>query len=354
MQQLLPEWHPQEAVLMAWPDKLTDWNPWLEEVRETYLKIIQVLNNNETPVLLLIRENEIEILCELISQCSPQHIDKLLLIPAQYNDTWLRDYGFLSCLSDQGIQALDFTFNGWGNKFNAQKDNLANQQIFNKLLRNPLKSFEFVLEGGAVEIDTDGHLLSTQLCLSNPERNGDWDADKHQQIFTELLGARKVSILQNGHLDGDDTDGHIDTLVRFTPNNGLVIQSCFNRPKDDHFAGLTALKQECDELLSPTQIFELPLPYILNSESERLPASYANYLINNNEILAPIYGEAEDNTAIDVLKAAYPNFKITPIDCRDLIQQFGSLHCITMQVPCGTFKTDIIQLATSGINILGG
>jgi agmatine/peptidylarginine deiminase len=155
--------------------------------------------------------------------------------------------------------------------------------------------------------------------------------------------------LQNGHLEGDDTDGHIDTLVRFTPHKGLIIQSAFNRPADIHFEGLSALIKECQQVLPTHKIFELPLPYILNSQGDRLPASYANFLISNQHILCPIYQQAEDNLAIHVIQNAYPEFTIVPIDCLPLIQQFGSLHCISMQIPCGILKPEILRSLASGV-----
>lgn len=351
MQKLLPEWFPQEAILLAWPDQYTDWRLWLDEVRHTYLNIICALNANNTPVIMLIRDTEINTCKQLIAKSFPKSIDKLLLVPAKYNDTWLRDYGFLTCQSEQGMQTLDFQFNGWGNKFDADLDNKINQQVFSALLQNPLRSVDYVLEGGAVEIDDNGHLLSTKLCLSNPQRNGAWNKELNLALFQEQFGAKNVSILENGHLEGDDTDGHIDTLVRFTLDSSVVIQSCFNRINDIHFSGLQALVDECKSRINPKTIFELPLPYIENNDSERLPASYANFLISNGQILAPLYGEKEDAAALAVLKAAYPEFVIVPINCHYLVQQFGSLHCITMQVPCETFKPHIIEQATSGISI---
>lgn len=357
MQQLLPEWAPQEAILLAWPDADTDWSPWLAQARHTYLDLISQLNKADVPVIMLIKETEIpaaQLLFESWnqeqpSQCQGATISQLLLMPANYNDTWLRDYGFLTCETSKGKQALDFNFNGWGNKFNAEQDTQVTQEVFGPLLKLPPRHIDFTLEGGALEIDAKGHLLSTQLCLSNPERNGEWNEDKHLCIFNDVLGANKVTILQHGHLEGDDTDGHIDTLVRFTPTNAVVIQSSFNRPDDEHYIGLSALVDECEILLKPDAIFELPLPHIMNEANERLPASYANYLISNNHIFAPVYGEPEDAHVLEILRQAYPDFRVIPIDCRTLVQQFGSLHCITMQVPCGTFKSDVISLAKSGI-----
>jgi agmatine/peptidylarginine deiminase len=341
---LLPEWAPQEAIILAWPDSQTDWKPWLNDVREVYLEIISVINQGGTGVLLLIREDEISTFRKL----TPQNAH-VILIPADYNDTWVRDYAFLTCDSDAGMQPIEFVFNGWGNKFNAQKDNLINRQILANLCCLPLQSFDCVLEGGALEIDQDGHLLSTQFCLSNPQRNGDLSLVEYRDLFRTSLGATQISIFEWGHLEGDDTDGHIDTLVRFTPDKGLIIQAAYNRPEDSHYKGLEALVEECQLALPEHHIYQLPLPNILNQDGERLPASYANFLINNQQILCPIYKEPEDKQALAVVALAYPNHKIVPINCLPLIQQFGSLHCISMQIPVGTLKAEVQNKMKQGV-----
>ena len=354
MQQLLPEWAPQEAILLAWPDDQTDWLPWLDEVRHTWLTLISQLNHNATAVIMLIRDDAIAACKQTIANFNADPtteapITKLLLLPADYNDTWLRDYGFLTTRRDAINQAVSFTFNGWGDKFDAQKDNRINADIFAELLQVPLQSTDFVLEGGALEINAEGTLLTTQCCLSNPARNGTWDEHKNRALLHEILGANKTIILQHGHLAGDDTDGHIDTLVRFTDDNQLVIQSCANRPNDSHFAALTQLVAECAAHFPHAKVFELPLPYITNASEVRLPASYANFLISNQCIFAPVYQAPEDQAALATLRRAFPQFKIVAINCRPLVQQFGSLHCITMQVPVGTLKPQVISLANSGI-----
>jgi agmatine/peptidylarginine deiminase len=344
--QLLPEWAQQEAVMLVWPDKHTDWQPWLDDVQNVYLNIIESLNQANTSVVLLVRSDEIE-RCKDRLKTSRQ----VLIVSAQYNDTWIRDYGFLSCANGSSLQPIEFVFNGWGQKFDATKDNQINQHVLSPLCQQPIKSIELVVEGGALEIDQNGTLLSTELCLANPKRNGDKSMLSYQQDFEQLLGVKQSIILRNGHLDGDDTDGHIDTLVRFTPDNGLLIQSAFNRPGDAHFEGLTALVKECLLKLPTHQIFELPLPHIVNSQGDRLPASYVNFLISNQHVLCPIYQQKEDELALQVIQNAYPNFTIVPINCLPLIQQFGSLHCISMQIPCGILKPEVLQSFANGVSV---
>lgn len=343
---LLAEWAAQEAVILAWPDELTDWAPWLEPVRETYKALISAITEAQTGVILLVRDDQIAIAKEQLQGCS-----RVLLVNADYNDTWCRDYAFLTCESEKGKQPIEFTFNGWGNKFDASKDNLVNQQVLSSLCYLPLVSYPLVAEGGALEIDEQGNLLSTSLCLLNPQRNGELRLEQYEQHFKQALGATSVSIFQHGHLEGDDTDGHIDTIVRFTPKQGLVIQSCFNRPEDSHFEGLRNLVDECRARFVEHQIFELPLPKIINQQGERLPASYANYLICNELVLCPIYQQLEDDIALEIIRKAYPEHRIIAINSLPLVQQFGSIHCISMQVPEGTLRQAVTSQFQQGVNV---
>lgn len=344
---LLPEWYPCDAVILAWPDKATDWAYNLEAVRATYIELIDAINQSGCAVLLLIRACEKETFKKLARKSA-----SVLLIDAEYNDTWTRDYGFLCTASDNALQAVEFTFNGWGDKFNGDLDNAVNASALSPLLRTPIQTVDLVCEGGALEIDEQGHLLSTALCLSNPKRNGDLSLEAYEALFAAHLGASKTTIFKNGHLEGDDTDGHIDTLVRYTPHRGIVIQSCPNRPDDVHSESLTALKNEVLTTHPNHQLFELPLPEVRDADGSRLPASYANFLICNKHVLLPIYQQQEDNLALAIVTEAFPDYKIIPVNCLPLVQQHGSLHCVTMQVPKGILKTEITNKFGLGINQL--
>lgn len=344
---LIPEWAPVDAVMLAWPHKKTDWAPWLEETRGTYLEVISAINDSKSGVILLCHPDDVSAL----QQALPSHA-KVLILPAEFNDTWMRDYGFLTCATSDGAnQPVEFVFNGWGNKFDAGADNQANKRYLASLCQLPIVSSDIVAEGGALEIDADGHLLSTESCLLNPERNGDMTLAQYEQEFVRMLGAKKVTVLSHGHLEGDDTDGHVDTLVRFTPDKGLVIQAADNRLDDSHFAGLNALCEECAALMPDHQQFHLPLPLMYNEDGERLPASYANYLICNQSVLVPVYGQPEDDEALAIVASAYPQHKIVPVNCATLVRQFGSLHCISMQVPSNTLKESVINAMNKGVSI---
>ena len=342
-QQLLPEWVALDAVILAWPHEDTDWAPWLEAVHQTYINLINAINEANAAVILLYRETDISQITSLLPVNA-----RVLLVKADFNDTWARDYAFLTVEKDSIRHPIEFVFNGWGNKFDASLDNQINANALAALCQQPLISYDTVCEGGALEIDANGCLLSTSLCLSNPERNGRMSAQQYHALFSETLGAKDILIFENGHLEGDDTDGHIDTLVRFTQEQGLVIQSAYNQPQDSHYEGLSALVDECHETLPHHKIFELPLPNITDGNA-RLPASYANFLICNDAILCPTYQQVEDQQALSVIQAAYPNHRIVPIDCSTIVKQYGSLHCLTMQVPCNTLKPEIVALFANGV-----
>lgn len=343
---LLPEWAEQEAVILAWPHPGTDWADNLEAAQQTYLTLIEAINNAHAVVLLLCDESEISHVKKLLAPHS-----KVLIMPAQYNDTWVRDYGFLTVTDQQYNYPVSFTFNGWGQKFDATLDNQVNQSLA-QLCQQTLIVNPTVLEGGALEIDENQHLLTTASCLYNPKRNGNMSEQAYRRIFEEFLGAKTVSIFKHGHLEGDDTDGHIDTLARFTPLMGVVLQGAENRPQDPHFAELFKLQYEVSQALPKHTIYSLPLPFMVNEYGDRLPASYANYLILNQHILLPIYGHDEDARAISIVQNAYPNYTVVPILCASLVHQFGSLHCISMQVPTNTLKPEIKETAQSGVSVL--
>ncbi len=343
--QLLPEWVKQEALILAWPHQHTDWAPWLEDARAVYQIIIEHISHAQGVVLLLVDPNDIAD----VQQRLPSDVP-VLLIPAEFNDTWVRDYGFLTLASDGQYQPVEFEFNGWAGKYPAHLDTQVNRRYLAPLCKRPLLSNPQMVEGGALEIDNNGHLLSTAQCLYHPQRNPQLSALDYQQLFVDTLGVKRMTVLHNGHLQNDDTDGHIDTLARFTLHQGVVYQGANNRPNDPHFVPLSAMANELQAALPDHQLFPLPLPDI--NDTERLPASYANFLIFNHLVLAPIYNAPEDAEALAVLTQAYPEHTIIAVDCTTLVKQYGSLHCITMQVPQGVLKDAWITQAMQGVSVV--
>lgn len=255
------------------------------------------------------------------------------------NDTWARDFGPISVVDDDGrAHALDFRFNGWGLKFAADKDNLVTGRLISLHSACPEVAYEMrqdlVLEGGSIDVDDDGILLTTAECLLSPNRNPWLSRDEIEQRLISDLGVARVVWLEHGALAGDDTDSHVDTLARFLPG-GIVACSTCDRPADEHYDALCAMSEEIRAKMPGYRVVELPIPMPMHdADGLRLPATYANFLILNGAFLLPIYNDEQyDRIAAQRLAEALPGYEIVPIDCSALIEQHGSLHCMTMQLP---------------------
>ncbi len=330
----LPEWHLQWGVLLAWPHPDTDWVDNLEAAEICYQQIISTISQREN-VLLLCHDAEHQ-----------THIENVLgdstnvhFVQMPYNDTWARDFGFITVIKDGRPLLLNFTFNAWGGKFEASLDNAVNTGLMHHplLAGNMLESRSLVMEGGSLETDGQGTLLTTEICLLNPNRNPALDRTTIEEELRDSLGVDRILWLAQGHLEGDDTDAHIDTLARFADPQTIVYMSC-DDPMDSHYAALQAMEAEIKALQqtdgSPYRLFPIPLPAAIYDEDRRLPASYVNFLVINSAVLLPVYADERcDPIAISQMQAAFPNHEIVPIDCRALIAQNGSLHCVTMQIP---------------------
>ena len=336
------EWEPQSAVMLTWPHPQSDWLPILDEANKTYLEITRKILNYADVLIVAHPENKAEIdqAVNTLNHQSPHFRAYTYAIAS--DDTWSRDHGPLCVLNHDKPQLLDFEFNGWGNKYPSGQDNLINQNLKaqNAFGDTTLLPHAFVLEGGAIESNGEGCLLTTSACLLNPNRNPTLTKAQIESQLTNQLGASKVLWLDHGYLAGDDTDSHIDTLARFAPDNTIVYVTC-NDKNDEHFSALQAMETQLRQLTNqnnePFRLIPLPWPdAIYDAQQARLPATYANFLICNKAVLLPVYGVKQDPLAIKQLQLAFPDHDICPINCRTLIQQHGSLHCITMQLPTGS------------------
>ncbi len=345
------EWAPQSAIQLTWPHEHTDWNYCLDEVTQTYVRMAYEIALRQP---LLIVHPESDTLCEWLKGQLPQSVHaNIRFFTCPTNDTWARDHGLLTVVGTGGAELLDFRFNGWGGKFEATLDNAINRKLADAGLVHGryIDCNDFELEGGAIESDGRGTLLTTEECLLNANRRraGDRIPEVNRQqvesLLQERLGVERILWLKHGYLAGDDTDSHIDTLARLCPNDTIVyVQS--NDPTDEHHKALSAMEAELHAFRTmegrPYQLFPLPMPDAIFDESgERLPATYANFLIMNHAVLMPTYAQPEhDETARQILQKAFPQHDIVGIDCRSLIRQHGSLHCTTMQFPRGVFRAD--------------
>jgi agmatine deiminase len=252
------------------------------------------------------------------------------------NDTWARDFGPIT-IEENGVPVLlDFTFTGWGEKFAAEKDNAVNRKLLaaGAFGATALRTVDLILEGGSIESDGQGTLLTTTECLLNPNRNPHLSREQIEERLQTELGVKNILWLQHGHLIGDDTDAHIDTLARLCPDKTIVYVAC-DDPEDEHFASLKAMEKELEQF-SGYRLLPLPWPGAkYDSAGQRLPATYANYLVINGAVLVPTYNDPADSEALEVIGKAFSDREIIGIDCSTLIRQHGSLHCITMQIPKG-------------------
>ena len=303
---MLAEWEHQSMVQLTWPHEGTDWAPILDEITAIYENMASEIRKRE-PLLI---------------------VDSI-----PHNDTWARDHGFITVEEDSVLFLLDFKFNGWGEKFEAALDNEINKHLYEQgLVKGTYEDhLDFVLEGGSIESDGKGTVFTTECCLMAPHRNQPLTKEEIEERLKEWLGAERIVWLQHGSLIGDDTDGHIDTLVRICPNDTLL----YTGGDKDH-PDLAEMEKELQDLRTldgkPYRLLKLPLPRPIYDDGDRLPATYANYLIINGAVLVPTYKQPDlDQEAMDVIQQAYPDREIVGIDCCAVIKQHGSLHCCTMQ-----------------------
>ena len=266
--------------------------------------------------------------------------EELLVVGEPSNDTWARDHGFITLVDDQGhARLLDFCFNGWGEKFPAQLDNTINRRLFDegKVKGEYMDCLDFVLEGGSIESDGKGTVFTTSCCLLAPHRNQPMTKEQIEERLKQELHAERIVWINHGSLTGDDTDGHIDTLVRICPDDTLLYMGCDN-PDDEQYEELHLMEEELKTFRTiegkPYRLLKLPMPKPIISEGERLPATYANFLVINGAVLCPTYAQPDlDAEALRLIGEAFPEREIVGIDCRSIIKQHGSLHCCTMQYP---------------------
>ncbi len=340
---LVAEWAPQGAVLLVWPHPESDWGATLDDVTPVFRAIAAAVLAHEN-LLLVAHDKPMQ--AEL--QDFADRIIRSRSLPgrcrvhlADSDDTWARDFGPLSVSDGTTTELRDFRFNAWGDKFPSQRDDaltaaLDQSSAFGEL---SLHRVDYVLEGGALETDGHGTLMTTSSCLLDPARNGGQSKAEVEEVMARELGITRTLWLDHGHLEGDDTDGHIDTLARFHARNGICYQSC-DDPDDPHYKPLSAMAQELaaftDSTGQPYRLTPLPWPEpVHDGAGNRLPATYANFLIINGAVLLPVYGVPQDEKAREVLASCFPDRHIHCIHCRPLLRHGGSLHCLTMQLPPG-------------------
>ena len=333
------EWEPQSAVLLAWPHAGTDWAARLDAVESTCAALIAAISRFETAVVCA-PDAEIGAHAAGCLRDAGARMARVRFIEIPYDDTWLRDSGPITLRdSNDRFVLLDFRFTGWGGKFEATQDDalvagLIERGVFRRNAQH--RRIDWALEGGAIESDGRGTILTTWKCLR--QRHPDQPRELIELALRNALSAERVLRLDHGRLEGDDTDAHIDTLARFAPDDAIVYQAC-SVPDDPHYPELDAMRRELEALRTiegkPYRLFPLPWPKPILDEGRRLAASYANYLVINGAVLVPAYGDAVDDAAAQTIALAHPGREVIQIPCLPLIWQNGSLHCMTMQLPAG-------------------
>lgn len=335
MNRRLPaEWEPQSAVQFTFPHAETDWADILEEVLPCFIEAIEIISRYEKVLVVCRDQNEVRPLLQNAVQ------DNLILVDIPSNDTWARDHGGITIFEEGKPLILDFVFTGWGLKFPAFLDNLITGRLKAQgVFKIPVLHGGLALEGGGIESDGEGTLLTTSECLLSPNRNPHLDQAATEAKLKALFGVERVLWLHNGYLAGDDTDSHIDTLARFCSVDTIAYVQCLDT-QDEHYEALQAMEKELQAFTTaegkPYQLIPLPMATAcFAADGHRLPATYANFLIINQAVLVPTYQVPEDEHALVQIKKAFPNHEVIGINCRALIEQHGSLHCITMQYPEG-------------------
>ena len=348
------EWEPQSGIQLTWPHKDTEWYE-LDKVLDCYVDIAYNILRFE-PLMIVARNIE-EAKKDIVGIAGRKGIeidfDRIYFHEAPLNDTWARDHGGIAVHGDNGEKYLyDFVFNGWGLKFASNLDNLITKTIFSDgAFEDDVMGVDmrpYVLEGGSIDTDGQGTLLTTTECLCSVNRNEYLDKEEIEGELKSAFGLERILWLDHGTIIGDDTDSHVDILARFCNPHTIAYMQCTDK-EDPHYEELSAMERQLSTFRTmdgkPYDLVPLPLPDPLYLDDYRLPASYANFLILNGGILLPGTGAGseKDEIARKRLQEVFPDGEVVLVDCKALLSGHGSLHCVTMQFPKGYLRNNNIQ-----------
>lgn len=328
------EWTMQSGVMITWPHEDTDWAYMLDEAVACFVEIAREISKRER--LLIVCRNEQSVRKDLGEVMNPNI--RFRELPT--NDTWARDHGPITVFVDGSPYLYDFQFNGWGLKFPANYDNQITKSLYLSRTFSPkvgyMSLLYYVLEGGSVESDGAGTLMTTSQCLLSPNRNEHLTQPQVEEFLKSSFGVERVLWINHGYLAGDDTDSHVDTLARFCDVDTIAYVQCDDKT-DEHYASLKLMERELKSFKTlegnPYRLIPLPMADARYEGEQRLPATYANFLIVNGAVLVPTYRSSKDELALSALREAFPDREVVGVDCSALIHQHGSLHCVTMQLP---------------------
>lgn len=333
---LPPEWTPQSGVMITWPHEETDWAYMLDEAVACFKDLAREISKRER--LLVVCKDEVAVRQALGDVMN----DNITFRVMETNDTWARDHGPITVFVEGEPTLYDFQFNGWGLKFASNFDNQITRKLYGADTFSSKVGYanllHYVLEGGSIESDGEGTLLTTAECLLSKNRNEHLQKEEVEEFLKNVFGLKRILWVNHGYLAGDDTDSHVDTLARFCDAKTIAYVKCDDE-NDEHCEELKAMEDELksfrDAEGNPYRLVALPMAEERYEDDFRLPATYANFLIMNGAVLMPTYRSERDTEAIAALQSAFPDREVVGVDCSALIHQHGSLHCVTMQLPEG-------------------
>jgi agmatine deiminase len=325
------EWEPQEAVWLTWPHNEITWpDGMLVEVEQAYVEIIRAIHTGEK-VKLLVRNFESEAKIRLALDREDVALTQIVFVPVATEDSWIRDYGptFLVDNETRQLAMVKWIFNAWGNKYD---DLIGDDRIpaeLNKTLK--LQMFEpgIVLEGGSIEVNGAGIVLTTEQCLLNENRNSQLGRSEIEEYLKEYLNVSEVLWLHKG-IAGDDTDGHIDDIARFV-NQNTVLCAFEDDAADENYE---ILKENYHRLVGfGLNVVKLPMPGYIGDRHARLPASYANFYVANSSVVVPIFGHSNDRRALDIIQQVFPSRRVVGVHANAMVHGLGTIHCCSQQEP---------------------
>jgi agmatine deiminase len=328
------EWVPHSATWLSWPKDPLTWPDRVPQAREVFAQMIEALTPNEK-VNLLVDSADAEDEAKKILKTKKIHEPNLDFFRLRTTDSWIRDYGPNFLIGPGGLAYNRWIFNAWGGKYETLKRDDGIPARLSSYLNLPMFEPGIVMEGGSIEVNGEGLILTTEQCLLNPNRNPHLSKGQIEGLLKDYLGGEKVLWLGEG-VAGDDTDGHIDDIARFVAWD-TIVTVVEEDPADGNYLALqdnlNRLKLMTDLKGRPLKIVTLPMPGRIEAEGEPLPASYANFYIANGVVLVPVYGHSNDARALATLTKLFPGRRMVPIDCRDLVWGMGAIHCVTQQQP---------------------
>lgn len=335
---LPPEYKEQMAIKLIWPHTKNAWAD-LNKIEPILGEIIYHIALSQPVWITYFNKLHYQSIIKLLKNYNV-NLNNIFFYQGKSDDIWVRDYGPLTVYKNKKLHLLKFQFNGWGNKYPYTNDNVLIEKLHKKNVfgNTSLEKIEMVLEGGSIDVDGYGSILTTRRCLLAKNRNPTLSEQQIEERLKKYFGINRILWLDHGYLEGDDTDSHIDILARFTDPHTIAYMQCTDK-KDIHFSELNAMEKQLKSWTSykkkPYRLIPLPWikPHYSKLDKRRLPATYANFLIINKAVLLPTYNDPADQQALERIKLCFPQRKIIPIHCSPILEGGGSLHCITMQIP---------------------